>query len=68
MEDLKLLVRKCAPYVQVKAGQGIQNLDQLLEAKELGVTRFGTTRTAVILKELKHRLTPPAPVEEPPSL
>jgi deoxyribose-phosphate aldolase len=59
MDDVRLLVRKCQPYVQVKVGQGIQNLDQLLEFRGLGVTRFGTTRTATILKELEQRLAPP---------
>jgi len=68
LDDLRLLVRKCQPYVQVKAGQGIQNLDQLLEARSLGVGRFGTTRTASILSELKERLTPPEAATPEPSL
>lgn len=65
VDDVKLLVRKCRPYVQVKAGQGIHNLDQLLEMKELGVGRFGTTRTAHILTEVRKRLTPPEPLPDP---
>ncbi|MBY0507265.1 MAG: deoxyribose-phosphate aldolase [Bryobacteraceae bacterium] len=64
-DDVRLLVRKCQPYVQVKVGQGVQNLDQLLELRELGVTRFGTTRTGVILKELRERLAKEA--EQAPS-
>ncbi len=61
MDDVRLLVRKCQPYVQVKVGQGIANLDQLLELRTLGVGRFGTTRTASILKDLTQRLAPPEP-------
>ncbi len=65
MDDVRLLVRKCQPYVQVKVGQGIQNLDQLLEVRAMGVGRVGTTRTATILKELTSRLAAAAPVETP---
>lgn len=60
-DDVRLLVRKCKPYVQVKVGQGVQNLDQLLELREWGVGRVGTTRTASILTELRQRLAPPEP-------
>ena len=56
MDDVRLLVRKCQPYVQVKVGQGIHNLEQLLEARALGVARVGTARTASILTELTRRL------------
>lgn len=65
MDDVRLLVRKCRPYVQVKVGQGIENLDQLLEVRALGVARVGTTRTATILAELGRRLAPPPSVVEP---
>lgn len=64
MDDVRLLVRKCRPYVQVKMGQGIENLDQLLEVRAMGVARVGTTRTATILRELSRRLAPPS-VPEP---
>jgi deoxyribose-phosphate aldolase len=67
MDDVRLLVRKCQPYVQVKVAQGVQNLDQLFEFRAMGVTRFGTTRTASILKELETRLTPAEPAEALPS-
>jgi len=67
VDDVKLLVRKCRPYVQVKVGQGIHNLDQLLEMKELGVGRFGTARTANILSEVRRRLAPPNPPAPTPS-
>ncbi len=65
LDDVRLLVRKCQPYVQVKVGQGIHNLDQLLEMRALGVVRMGTTRTGTILAELRKRLTPPAAVDVP---
>ena len=64
-DDIRLLVRKCQPYVQVKVGQGIQNLDQLLEMRSIGVGRVGTTRTGSILKEVRKRLTAPAATSIP---
>ena len=69
-DDLQLLVRKCAPYVKVKAGQGVVNLDQLLELRSLGVDRVGTSRTARILDEVRLRLAPPPAEGQPeaPSL
>lgn len=65
MDDVRLLARKCQPYVQLKVGQGIVNLDQLLELRALGVARFGTTRTASILQDLTQRLSPPEAEPEP---
>ncbi|WP_428665894.1 deoxyribose-phosphate aldolase [Runella sp.] len=54
--DLALMRKYCAPQVQVKAAGGIRTLDELLKAKELGVTRIGATATVAILEEVKKRL------------
>ncbi|MBM3726780.1 MAG: deoxyribose-phosphate aldolase [Acidobacteria bacterium] len=55
-EDLELMVRKCRPYVQVKAAHGVRTLDQALEVHAIGATRFGATATAQILEDWKKRL------------
>jgi deoxyribose-phosphate aldolase len=56
MEDLKLMRAYSPAHVQVKAAGGVRQLDQLLAARALGVTRVGTSRTKDILDECKRRL------------
>jgi deoxyribose-phosphate aldolase len=41
--------------VQVKASGGVRNLDALIAARDLGATRCGTSATAPILDEYRHR-------------
>ncbi|MDJ1468757.1 deoxyribose-phosphate aldolase [Xanthocytophaga flava] len=53
--DLKLMREHASPQVQVKAAGGIRTLDELLKAKELGVTRIGATATVAMLEEAKKR-------------
>ena len=54
--DLRLM-RTCSPAsVQVKASGGVRELDFVLAAREIGVTRCGSSRTAEILDECKRRL------------
>jgi deoxyribose-phosphate aldolase len=55
-EDLILMRQNSPQHVQIKAAGGVRTLDQLLEVRELGVSRCGATRTAAILDELKARL------------
>jgi deoxyribose-phosphate aldolase len=55
-DDLRLIRRYSPPHVQVKAAGGIRDLDRLLAVRALGVTRVGTSRSADILDECKHRL------------
>jgi len=43
-------------HVQVKAAGGVRDLDALLAARALGVSRCGATRTAGILDEARRRL------------
>jgi deoxyribose-phosphate aldolase len=55
IEDLILMRKHSAPEVQVKAAGGVRSLDDLLRAKEAGVTRVGATATVAILEEAKKR-------------
>ncbi len=55
VEDLRLMKANIGPRVQIKAAGGIRTLDQLLEAREIGVTRVGCSRTKDVLDEAKRR-------------
>ena len=55
-EDLLLMRTHSPAYVQVKAADGVRDLDRLLRVRELGCSRCGATRTTDILDELKRRL------------
>ena len=64
LADLALMRRHTPSSVQVKAAGGIRTLEALLEARALGVTRVGATRTAEILDECRFRLgLPPLALE-----
>lgn len=52
---LRLMRAAVGPDVQVKASGGVRDLDTLLEMRELGVTRFGTSATATILDDAADR-------------
>jgi deoxyribose-phosphate aldolase len=54
-DDLRLMRKHAAPFVQIKAAGGVRTLDDLLRVKALGVTRVGATATAAILEEAKVR-------------
>jgi deoxyribose-phosphate aldolase len=53
--DLKLMRQYAAPEVQVKAAGAVGNLDAILKAKDLGVTRVGTKGTRKIIEDAKKR-------------
>lgn len=55
IEDLKLMRKHAPPHVQVKAAGGIRTLDATLEARAVGATRAGATRTVDILDEARRR-------------
>jgi deoxyribose-phosphate aldolase len=61
IEDLKLMRKHSPAHVQVKAAGGVRDLDTLLLAKAIGVTRVGLSKSADILDELKRRLAGEAP-------
>ncbi len=56
IEDLILMRNHSPSHVQVKAAGGIRTLDALLEARAVGVTRVGATRTVEMLEECKQRV------------
>jgi deoxyribose-phosphate aldolase len=55
-EDLILMRKSSPPHVKVKAAGGVRNLDQAIAVVDLGCDRFGASKTAEILDELKQRL------------
>ena len=54
--NLKIMKSAISAPTQLKASGGVTSLDILLEMRELGVTRFGSSATEVILTELAARL------------
>jgi deoxyribose-phosphate aldolase len=57
VENLKMMKEATTDKVELKASGGVTNLDTLLEMRELGVTRFGTSATQIILDDLASRLS-----------
>lgn len=55
-EDILLMRQHCKPEIQIKAAGGIRTLEQAIQVKELGCTRFGATATVAILEQLKSTL------------
>lgn len=55
-EDLILMRKSSPPRVKLKAAGGVRTLDQAIAVVELGCDRFGASKTAEILDELKVRL------------
>ena len=53
--DLKLMRQYSAPEVQVKAAGSVGNLEAILKAKDLGVTRVGTKGTRKIIEDARKR-------------
>ena len=60
LEDLKLMRQHAPDHVQVKAAGGIRDLDGLLAARQLGVSRIGASATGTILDEHRRRLGLPS--------
>lgn len=56
LADLELMRRHSPAPVQVKASGGIRDLDFILEARRIGVSRIGLSRTAEILAQARQRL------------
>lgn len=59
-EDLQLMLDHVRPPVQVKAAGGIRDCDNLIKARQMGVTRVGASKTAEMLDEARRRLNLPA--------
>jgi deoxyribose-phosphate aldolase len=60
MADLRMMRKHSPPHVQVKAAGGIRTFDAMLEARAIGVTRIGASRTSEMLEECRQRLGMPA--------
>lgn len=56
MDDLKLMRKHAADGVQVKAAGGVRDLDALIEVRNIGVTRCGSSRTPGMLDPLRQQL------------
>ncbi len=59
LEDLRLMRTQSPSSVQVKAAGGIRTLDQLLEVRDIGVSRVGASATQAILDDCRNRLELP---------
>jgi deoxyribose-phosphate aldolase len=55
LEDLRLMRAHSPIGVEVKASGGVRELDFVLSAREIGVTRCGSSRTREILDEYRRR-------------
>ena len=55
-DDLRLMRDAAPAHVKLKAAGGVRTLDQAIAVVELGCDRFGASKTAEILDELKARL------------
>ena len=53
IDDLKLMKANIAPGVEIKAAGGIRTLAQLLEARAVGVSRVGCSRSKDVLDEVR---------------
>jgi deoxyribose-phosphate aldolase len=62
LDDLRLMRRYAPAHVQVKAAGGVRDLDMALAVRDVGVTRFGCTRTVEILEECQRRLATHQPI------
>jgi deoxyribose-phosphate aldolase len=51
--DLSLMRKHSGPQVKVKASGGVRTLSELLQYKEIGISRCGATATVVMLEEAK---------------
>ena len=56
LEDLKLMREHSPSHIQVKAAGGVRTLDVVLQMREIGVTRIGTSSTVAILEECAKNL------------
>lgn len=59
LDDLRLMRKHSPAKVQVKAAGGVRDLDTLLQVREIGVTRCGSSRSGDLLDEVRKRLNLP---------
>lgn len=51
LEDLRLMRDNVSGKVQVKAAGGVRDLEMALKVRQIGCTRFGATRTQIIMEQ-----------------
>ena len=56
IEDLKLMRKHSPDPVQVKAAGGVRDMAKVLEVREIGVSRIGTSSTKKLLDECREML------------
>jgi deoxyribose-phosphate aldolase len=56
IEDLQLMRKHSPPHVQVKAAGGVRDYPTLLQVRDVGVTRVGSSRTNELLDECRRQL------------
>ena len=56
LDDLRLMRKHSAPEVQIKAAGGVRDLKTLLDVREIGVTRCGSSRTKELLGAARESL------------
>ncbi len=59
-EDVALMRKHSPARVQVKAAAGVRDLASLVKFRELGASRVGTSKTALLLDEARKSLGLPA--------
>lgn len=57
--DLRLMRKHSPDHIKVKAAGGIRTLDELLQVKEIGVSRVGASATESIMTEAEKRFKKP---------
>lgn len=65
-EQVELLLRKCAPHVELKLMVDGKSLDEVLALQALGVVRFGVRHPAPLLDAWKAHLEALEPKQESP--
>jgi deoxyribose-phosphate aldolase len=55
VEHIRLMRASVGPQVQVKASGGVRTLDALLQLRQAGATRFGSSNSGAILDEIAQR-------------
>ena len=56
LEDVQVMMEASSAMIEVKASGGVRDLDTLIQFRDLGATRCGTSSTQSILTEYNRRL------------
>jgi len=67
MEQVEAMLKKCAPYVELKLMVDGKSLDEVMALKEKGVARFGVRHPGPLLDAWKRHLEALKAAEQPPT-